>query len=71
MTTHKYTREICEAIWARGGTIKSHRSGHHLVFHTTLAAKPLVFAKTGKGYTKQRKFIEQQIDRHIKYQGVK
>lgn len=66
--THKYTREICEAIWARGGSIRSHRSGNHLVFHTTLSAKPLVFAKTGKSYTKERKFIDRCITKQIKYE---
>ena len=67
MNERKYTKEICERIWQAGGRIKSTRSHKHLVFHTTLSQKPLVFSKTGKAYQRQSTFIDQAIRRHVKY----
>ena len=68
MANTKYTRAICEAIWSKGGRIKSYRTNKHLVFHTTLSPKPLVFAGSpGKSSGKQTQVIEKHINRHIKY----
>ena len=67
MNERKFTKQICERIWQAGGRIKSTRTNKHLVFHTTLSPKPLVFSKTPKSYARQSDVIDSQIKRHIKY----
>ena len=70
MNERKYTREICEAIWRVGGRIKSTRSNKHLVIHTTLSPKPMVFSTTPNERYRGSKTIEKTIRKHIKYNPV-
>lgn len=63
----KYDRQIMEAIWSQGGTIKEIRHRKHMVVYTTLSQKPFVFGSTPCKSAKDKKRIVKYIQKHIKY----